>query len=59
MSKLLKSILAKSGKKTTVSYDGKDNRKAFDESFAKKKVELISSVVGSDENARTLSKKLN
>lgn len=56
MKNIIKDILSKSGKKTTVSYKDKDNRKSFDETFGKQKMEIASSFIG--DNSISLSKKL-
>ena len=58
MSNTLKNILDKSGKKTTISYSNKENRKSFDESFANKKMEIATNSIGSKENSIALAKKL-
>jgi len=58
MSNTLKNILDKSGKKTTISYNNKENRKSFDESFANKKMEIATNFIGSKENSIALAKKL-
>ena len=58
MSNTLKNILDKSGKKTTISYSNKENRKSFDESFANKKMEIATNFIGSKENSIALAKKL-
>ncbi len=56
MENIIKNILDKSGKKTTVSYKDKENRKSFDETFGKKKMEIASKFIGG--NSISLSKKL-
>ena len=56
MENIIKNILNKSGKKTTVSYKDKENRKSFDETFGKKKMEIASKFIG--DNSISLSKKL-
>jgi hypothetical protein len=53
---VIKDILDRSGKKTVVSYQGKDNRKSFDETFGKNKMEIASKIIG--DNSISLSKKL-
>ena len=58
MSNTLKNILDKSGKKTTISYSNKENRKSFDESFANKKMEIATNFIVSKENSIALAKKL-
>ncbi len=57
MTSLLKDLIEKSGKKTSVHYNGKENRVRFDDSFGKKKVELATKFIGDDENSLALSKK--
>ncbi|MCB9234816.1 MAG: hypothetical protein H6581_24395 [Bacteroidia bacterium] len=59
MSEKLKNIIEKSGKKGTVSFKGKENRTSFDESFGRKKVELVKTLIGSEENFNSLNEKLN
>lgn len=56
MENIIKDILNKSGKKTTVSYKDKENRTSFDETFGKQKMEIASKLIG--ENSVSLSKKL-
>ena len=56
MENIIKDILNKSGKKTTVSYKDKENRTSFDETFGKQKMEIASKLIG--ENSLSLSKKL-
>lgn len=56
MKNIIKDILNESGKKTTVSYKDKENRKSFDETFGKQKMEVASSLIG--DNSISLSKKL-
>jgi len=53
----LKNILAKSGKKTTVSYKDKKNRTSFDETFGKTEMEIASKLIG--DNSISLSEKLS
>jgi hypothetical protein len=52
----IKNILEKSQKKSTVSYKNKENRKSFDETFGKEKMEIASKFIG--DNSVYLSKKL-
>ncbi|QOG03894.1 hypothetical protein [Flavobacterium sp. MDT1-60] len=56
MKNMIKDILNKSEKKTTVSYKEKENRKSFDETFGKQKMEIASNFIG--DNSISLSKKL-
>lgn len=56
MNNIIRNILDKSRKKTTVSYQDKENRKSFDETFGKKKMEIASKFIG--DNSVSLSKKL-
>ncbi|MBF4517491.1 hypothetical protein IRZ71_14090 [Flavobacterium sp. ANB] len=56
MKNIIKNILDKSGKKSTVSYKDKENRKSFDETFGKEKMEIASKFIGDD--SINLSKKL-
>jgi hypothetical protein len=56
MKNIIKDILNKSEKKTTVSYKDKENRKSFDETFGKQKMEIASNFIG--DNSISLSKKL-
>ncbi|MDR7208865.1 hypothetical protein [Flavobacterium piscis] len=56
MKNIIKDILDKSGKKTVVSYKDKENRKSFDETFGKNKMEIASKIIG--DNSISLSKKL-
>jgi len=56
MKNILKNILDQSVKKTTVSYQDKENRKSFDETFGKTKMEIASKFIG--DNSVSLSKKL-
>ncbi|WP_185226250.1 hypothetical protein [Chryseobacterium indologenes] len=42
-----KEIIRASGKRGIVAYKGKDKRKQFDESVDQKKVNLVSSFIGS------------
>ncbi|TPG37801.1 hypothetical protein [Flavobacterium pectinovorum] len=58
MKNILKDLIAKSGKKTVVSFVNKDKRNSFDESFGKEKIEIASKFIGNDENSIALSKKL-
>lgn len=57
MKNTIKNILDKSGKKSTVFYRDKENRKSFDENFGKEKMEIASKFIG--ENSVYLSKKLD
>ena len=43
---VLKELIKKSGKKTTISYDNKNKRKSFDESYAKIKMNIIKEFIG-------------
>ncbi|MCI9843992.1 hypothetical protein [Flavobacterium pectinovorum] len=56
MQNIIKNILEKSGKKSTVSYKNKENRKSFDETFGKEKMEIASKFIGN--NSVDFSKKL-
>ena len=56
MKNMIKDILSKSEKKTTVSYKDKENRKSFDETFGKQKMEIASNFIG--DHSISLSKKL-
>ena len=56
MKNMIKDILNKSEKKTAVSYKDKENRKSFDETFGKQKMEIASNFIG--DNSISLSKKL-
>lgn len=56
MKNIIKNILNESGKKTTVSYKDKENRKSFDETFGKQKMDIASGLIG--DNSISLSKKL-
>ncbi|WP_144444484.1 hypothetical protein [Flavobacterium sp. 9] len=58
MKNILKNLIAKSGKKTVVSFENKDKRNSLDESFGKEKIEIASKFIGNDENSIALSKKL-
>jgi len=57
MKNIIKNILDKSGKKSTVTYKNKENRKSFDETFGKEKMEIASKFIG--DNSVNLSKKLD
>lgn len=57
MKDTIKDILEKSGKKITISYKEKENRKSFDENYGKEKMEIISHFIG--DNSILLSEKLN
>jgi len=56
MKNIIKNILDKSEKKTSISYKNKENRKSFDETFGKTKMEIASTLIG--DNSISLSKKL-
>lgn len=56
---LIKEILAKSGKQTTVYFEGKEKRVAFDESFEKAKMDVAAKFIGNEENSRALAAKLS
>ena len=56
MKNIIQDILDKSGKKTVVTYKDKENRKSFDETFGKTKMEIASKIIG--DNSVSLSKKL-
>ncbi|MCD8443172.1 hypothetical protein [Tenacibaculum finnmarkense] len=56
MENLIKNLLEKSKKKTTVSYTAKNSRIKFDENFGKNKMEIASKLIG--ENSNSLSERL-
>ncbi|MBE7685599.1 hypothetical protein F7647_05940 [Tenacibaculum piscium] len=56
MENLIKNLLEKSKKKTTVSYTAKNGRIKFDENFGKNKMEIASKLIG--ENSNSLSERL-
>ncbi|MBE7629189.1 hypothetical protein J2Q11_00145 [Tenacibaculum finnmarkense genomovar finnmarkense] len=56
MENLIKNLLEKSKKKTTVSYAAKNSRIKFDENFGKNKMEIASKLIG--ENSNSLSERL-
>jgi|GEM_PF-3351777 len=55
---LIKEILANSGKQTTVYFEGKEKRVAFDESYEKVKMDIAAKFIGNEENSRALGAKL-
>jgi len=54
----LKSIIDRSGKKTTVSFKGKDKRTSFDETFEKSKMDLAARFIGDEKNSVAMGAKL-
>ena len=58
MSKIIKEIINKSGKKTSVSFENKEKRIAFNEAFGKKKMDIAINFIGGKEKAIALSKHL-
>ncbi|WP_024566657.1 hypothetical protein [Elizabethkingia anophelis] len=57
MKNTLKSLIENSGKKTKVVFEGKDRRKNFDESFAQKKMYVISQVIG--DNSKEIANRIS
>lgn len=57
MATTIRQQIEMSGKKTVVTYKGKDKRTSFDESVPQKKVELISKFIG--DKSSILAKILN
>jgi len=59
MSSILKNILDRSGKKTTVSFEGKEKRVSFDENFEKTKMDIAAKFIGNEKNSIALAAKLD
>ncbi|MFP9099809.1 hypothetical protein ACLI09_12200 [Flavobacterium sp. RHBU_24] len=59
MNSTLKIYLDKSGKKTTVSFEGKEKRVSFDENFEKTKMDIAAKFIGNEKNSRALGAKLS
>ncbi len=59
MGNKIQHIIDKSGKKCSVSFEGKEKRKSFNEVFGKKKMDIAIDFIGNSENSVALSKILN
>ncbi|MCU4190254.1 hypothetical protein M9Q43_13905 [Flavobacterium sp. HXWNR29] len=58
MSKLLRKLIESSGKKQIVTFQDKDKRVSLDDTFGKNKIQLVSKIIGSDDNFNKLNNKL-
>lgn len=51
MKTTLKQLIARSGKRTVVTYEGKDRRTKYDDSETNKKMEVINNLIGGNSEA--------
>lgn len=59
MKQALKNLIAKSGKRSEVSYADKKRRVSFDENFGKEKLDLINAALGTQSNKKQVFAKLS
>jgi hypothetical protein len=59
MNQNIQELIEKSGKRSTVTYKGKDKRVKFDENFGKEKLNKIISALGDDDNKALIFQKLS